>query len=136
MADAPEPVQPASIQIELTEEQQHLIRRLSGQFAKGPRAHPRPRRRRRVQGELTADDLLRDTDKRHLIADTLRSAADALGLEGHVAHLDAPDHHLDADGLYLAPTTFTSIPTTFTSTLTTSYLNLTNCDLRPTIFSP
>jgi hypothetical protein len=33
MADAPEPVPPDAIHIELTEEQQ-LIRRLSGQFAK------------------------------------------------------------------------------------------------------
>jgi hypothetical protein len=42
MADAPEPVQPASIQIELTEEQQHLIRRLSGQFAKVLELTPDP----------------------------------------------------------------------------------------------
>jgi hypothetical protein len=42
MADAPEPLQPESIHIELTEEQQHLIRRLSGQFAKVLELTPDP----------------------------------------------------------------------------------------------
>jgi len=42
MADAPEPVPPEAIHIELTEEQQQLIRRLSGQFAKVLELTPDP----------------------------------------------------------------------------------------------